>query len=243
MSEPVLELRGASFGYRGRAVLRDVTLSVGEREFWFLLGPNGQGKTTLLNAFLGALEPQAGTVVRRVGLESLGFVPQRSDPNPTLPTTVREFVSLGLAGIRDEPVARLEEALHKVGLPGFERRSLWTLSGGELQRALVARALVRRPRLLLVDEPTNHLDPVAEHTLLEAICELHRKEGLTVVFVTHDLVLARKYGSHVALFAGGEVRSGPAERMLTASELQWTFGVPFEVRKDADGAVGVHIRP
>jgi ABC-type cobalamin/Fe3+-siderophores transport system ATPase subunit len=177
-----------------------------------------------------------------VGQEIVGFVPQRSDPNPTLPTTVREFVSLGLAGIRDEAAPRIEEALGNVGLTGFARRSLWTLSGGERQRALVARALVRRPRLLLVDEPTNHLDPVAEHTLLESICDLHCREGLTVVFVTHDLALAGKYGSHVALFAGGEVRSGPAERLLSASELKWAFGVPFEVRKDAGGAVGVHIR-
>jgi ABC-type Mn2+/Zn2+ transport system ATPase subunit len=238
----VLAFRNASLGYAGRPVLRDVSLEIRPKEFWFVLGPNGTGKSTLLHAALGSLRPLAGAVERAPGVA--GFVPQRSDPNPTLPTTVREFVGLGFAGLdldRAERDRRLAASLADVGLGGFERRSLHALSGGERQRALVARALVRRPTLLLVDEPTNHLDPVAEDALLRAVCDFHCREGITIVFVTHDLALAGKYGTHAALLAGGEVRSGPVAQVLTPDELKRSFGAPFEVSKDAAGVVSVRL--
>jgi ABC-type Mn2+/Zn2+ transport system ATPase subunit len=238
----VLAFRSATLGYGGRPVLRDVSFEVRPREFWFVLGPNGTGKSTLLHAALGTLRPLAGAVER--GTATAAFVPQRSDPNPTLPTTVREFVGLGFAGLRldrAERDRRLAGALADVGLGGLERRSLHALSGGERQRALVARALVRRPQLLLVDEPTNHLDPVAEDALLRAVGDFHVREGITIVFVTHDLALAGKYGTHAALLAGGELRSGPVERMLVPDELRRSFGVPFEVSKGADGVVSVRL--
>jgi ABC-type Mn2+/Zn2+ transport system ATPase subunit len=238
----VLAFRNASLGYGGKAVLRDVSLEVGPKEFWFVLGPNGGGKSTLLHAALGSLPPLSGAVERGPGI--VGFVPQRSDPNPTLPTTVREFVGLGFSGLHLDPAERarrLEAARADVGLGGFDRRSLHDLSGGERQRALVARALVRRPTLLLVDEPTNHLDPVAEEALLKAVCDFHCREGISIVFVTHDLALAGKYGTHAALLSGGGVRSGPAAALLTPDELRRAFGAPFEVRKDANGGVTVKL--
>jgi ABC-type Mn2+/Zn2+ transport system ATPase subunit len=238
----VLAFRNASLGYGGRAVLRDVNLEIRPKEFWFVLGLNGTGKSTLLHAALGSLRPLAGSVDRAPGVA--GFVPQRSDPNPTLPTTVREFVGLGFAGLGldgPERARRLASALDGVGLAGFERRSLHDLSGGERQRALVARALVRRPALLLVDEPTNHLDPVAEDALLRAVCDFHCREGITIVFVTHDLALAGKYGTHAALLSGGGVKAGPVGELLTPDELKRSFGVPFEVSKDAAGVVSVRL--
>jgi zinc transport system ATP-binding protein len=238
----VLAFRNASLGYGGRAVLRDVSLEIRPQEFWFVLGPNGAGKSTLLHAALGSLRPLSGSVERGPGI--VGFVPQRSNPNPSLPTTVHEFVGLGFAGLRldgAERGRRLSAALDGAGLAGFERRSLHDLSGGERQRALVARALVRRPSLLLVDEPTNHLDPVAEDALLKAVCDFHCREGIAIVFVTHDLALAGRYGTHAALLAGGEVRAGTAGAMLTPDELRRSFQVPFEVSKDAAGVVSVRL--
>ena len=190
-------------------------------EFWFFLGPNGAGKTTLLKALLEEIRPQRGRILTDPELyrrENLGFVPQRCDLNPTLSTTVREFVLLGLVGIRanrQERETRLAWALDKAGLTGMSSKNYWSLSGGQRQRALVARALVRRPRILFLDEPTRGLDLAAEEAVMQSLTDLNRQELLTVLFVTHDLTLAARYASHVALFHNGQVQGGPISDIMT----------------------------
>src|SRR5262245_23195096 len=211
--------------YRGSPVLHGVDLEVRGGEFWFLIGPNGSGKTTLLRAIVGQLRPAAGRLELHPMLRdraAIGFVPQRCEPNPILPTTVREFVTLGLVGIRASEAERRERlawALAHVGLDGLERRSYWELSGGQRQRALVARALVRRPRLLILDEPTNNLDFLIERGILDLLAALHREERTTVLFVTHALHLAERYGTHVALFGDGSVAAGLAGALLRPEQL------------------------
>src|SRR5207248_5567925 len=122
-----------------------------------------------------------------------GFVPQRCDLTPGLPTTVREFVSLGLVGIPDARrtgAARMDWALVRSGLRELRDRSYWSLSGGQRQRALLARALVRQPALYIVDEPTTGLDPPSQELLMGSLADVNRDERLTILFVTHDLPLA-----------------------------------------------------
>jgi ABC-type Mn2+/Zn2+ transport system ATPase subunit len=216
-------------------VLSDVDLEIRRGEFWFLIGPNGSGKTTLVRALLGLLPPRAGVLERHpewTARERLGFVPQSCDINPTLPTTVREFVSLGFvrSGIPGpERPAVLRDALALVGLAGRERASYWSLSGGQRQRALVARALVRRPRLVVLDEPTEWLDVASEDVLLRTLVELHRT-GLTLLFVTHKLGLAARHATHVALFDAGRVRAGPRAAVLDPREVDRVFGVAVDLR-------------
>jgi zinc transport system ATP-binding protein len=235
---PVLSADDVTLAYRRRPVLARVTLRVGAGEFWFLLGRNGSGKSTLLRAIVGTLPPAAGTLRLRPDVasrERLGFVPQRCDVNPALPTTIREFVLLGTVGLRlDRRAARerLAWALERAGLGGQAGRSFGALSGGERQRALVARALVRRPALLLLDEPTNNLDPGAEDALLHLLAELNREERLTLVVVTHDLTLAAHHATHVAFVADGTVVSGPRRTTWTADALARVFGLDAEVAGD-----------
>jgi ABC-type Mn2+/Zn2+ transport system ATPase subunit len=227
---PLVRAAGLTLRYGQRRVLDDVSLAVGGGEFWFFLGPNGEGKTTFLRALLGELSPAAGRLELDPAVRdraAVGFVPQRCAPNPILPTTVREFVELGLVGIATDPAQqrdRLQWALAHAGLAGLERRSYWALSGGQRQRALVARALVRRPRLLMLDEPTNHLDFLIEQSILDVLAALHREEGTTILFVTHALHLAARYGTHVALFHGGRVESGPAAELLRPERLTRAYG-------------------
>ncbi|HEY8517704.1 MAG TPA: ATP-binding cassette domain-containing protein [Candidatus Binatia bacterium] len=210
--EVLLEARALTLGYGARVVLRDVDLTVRRGEFWFLVGRNGSGKSTFLHAVLGMLEPQGGTLRLAASLGGrarVGFVPQHAETNPSLPTTVREFVSLGLVGLdvpRAERGARLRRALERVGLAELERASFRALSGGQRQRALVARALIREPELLVLDEPMNHLDADAEAALLRDLVELNRQHGLTLLLVTHDAAMAERHASHVATFADGTVR-------------------------------------
>jgi ABC-type Mn2+/Zn2+ transport system ATPase subunit len=247
VDETILLARGLRLGYHGRTILDGVDLRIQRGEFWFVIGPNGQGKTTLLRAILGRLRPLAGRIERRGELacpEGMGFVPQQCGMNPTLPTTVREFVLLGLVGIRaraEERETRLAWALRHVELTGMESRDYWSLSGGQRQRALVARALVRRPRLLIADEPTSGFDLSVESALYASLGALNRNERLTVVLVTHDLANAARYGTHLALVRHGGIEGGPAQQVLRSGNLEDAYGVPIDVSQDASGSVNVRL--
>lgn len=230
-TEPlVLSLRRATVGYGSEPVLRTVDWEIRAGDMWFLLGRNGSGKTTLLRAVLGLLPLSSGAIERdptHASRERTGFVPQRCELSPALPTTVREFVLLGLVGLpvpRAERAARLAEALASTELGGLGERSYWSLSGGQRQRALVARALVRRPALLIFDEPTEGLDAPSEAAFLDLVDRLRREHGATVLFVTHRLATAAGRATHLALVADGSLTAGPRDSMLRRPELAETFG-------------------
>ena len=241
----LLKTEGLHLGYGRLPVLQEVNLEIRPGEFWFFLGPNGTGKTTLLKALLEEIRPQRGRVLTAPELfrrGNLGFVPQRCDLNPTLSTTVREFVLLGLVGLRGhrrDREARLGWALDQVGLGGMAGKDYWSLSGGQRQRALVARALVRRPRILFLDEPTKGLDLAAEDALMQSLTDLNHRESLTVLFITHDLTLAARYASHVALFHNGKVEGGPIADAMNPEKLQTTYGIPIVVSQETAGKVTI----
>jgi ABC-type Mn2+/Zn2+ transport system ATPase subunit len=237
--DPLLAVEALRLGYGARTVLDRVSLRVREGEFWFLLGPNGSGKSTLLRSLLGTLAPLGGSIRWREDLggpSGIGFVPQRCDLTPGLPTTVREFVSLGLVGIADArrtEAQRMDWALARTGLRDMARREYWSLSGGQRQRALLARALVRQPALYIVDEPTTGLDPPSQELLLGSLADLNHDERLTILFVTHDLPLAARYGSHVALFVDGSIEAGPRDAVLRPDMLRRAYGLPIELHTEA----------
>lgn len=238
---PLFSLIKATLGYGRRAVLSGVEFDIKAGEFWCFLGPNGEGKTTLIKALLGALRPQRGVVYRQAKMFRAGkvsYVPQRLELNPMLPTSVREFVLSGLSGVRSNATTRrhrLERVLELVGLSGSEKCNYWTLSGGEKQRALVARALIRDPGLLIVDEPTAGLDYAAVEAVLKTMRELYTRFSVTVVFVTHDLSIAAEHATHLAFFRNGQVVAGPKNEVLTAKRLHATFGVPVSLKRGENG--------
>jgi ABC-type Mn2+/Zn2+ transport system ATPase subunit len=245
--DAMLKAHGLAVGYGRRVILSDVTLAIRPGEFWFLLGPNGEGKTTFLRTVLGLIRPLAGQLWLHPDLQDrthIGFVPQRCDLNPTLPTTLREFVRFGLVGMRtprENRAERLTWALARTGLGGFAEKDYWSLSGGQRQRALIARALVRQPRVLVLDEPTNGLDLEAEDTALRFLAELNRHEQHTVLFVTHNIALAARYATHVAFFHAGNVVSGPRQAVLQRETLARIYGVAVEIAADPSGTVAVRV--
>jgi ABC-type Mn2+/Zn2+ transport system ATPase subunit len=243
----MLTASGLSFAYGRRVILENIAFEIRQGEFWFCLGLNGAGKSTLLRLILGEIRPRCGQLWLHPDLASrqhLGFVPQRCDLNPALPTTVREFVLLGAVGIplhRQARQARLESALARVGLQNMAGQSYWALSSGQRQRALVARALVRQPRLLLLDEPMSGFDPPTIHAFLQCLDSLNQREGVTLLFVTHDVALAARYATHVMLLGAGSMVAGPVQTILTPGNLARVYGVGVDVSRDAAGVITVHV--
>jgi ABC-type Mn2+/Zn2+ transport system ATPase subunit len=222
MAPPLLEVRGAAFGYGGRAVLSDVDLAVERGELLGLLGPNGAGKTTLFRGMLGLIRPLAGTVVRRA---ALGYVPQRETLDAIYPLTLEEVVHMGaygrLAGLRGLGRAERELAarwLGRVGLAELRRRPFASLSGGQRQRGLIARALMAQPEVLLLDEPTSGVDREAQRAILAVLQEL-RAEGLAILLVSHQIDVVREVVEEALWIEEGRVRRATLDELLGRRDL------------------------
>ncbi len=177
---------GTGLGYHraGLAVLDGVDIEVAEGEIVTLIGPNGAGKTTLVKLLLGLESPDAGRVTRRTGLR-VGYLPQRLQVDPVLPLDVARLLTLTR---RADPAAR-RAVLDEVGVPHLLRSPVQALSGGELQRVLLARALLGHPELLVLDEPTQGVDFNGQAELYRLIARLRERRGCGVLLVSHDLHL------------------------------------------------------
>ena len=184
LGNALVSASGISVGFAGRSILDDVEIAVYPGEIVTLIGPNGAGKSTLVRVVLGQLEPDRGGVRRRPGL-TVGYLPQRLAFDPTLPLTVRRFLDLP----RRRPVELLRARLAEVGIEEVLDRPVQALSGGEAQRLLLARALLREPQLLVLDEPLQNVDFAGQLALFELIAEVRRRRGCGVLLVSHDLHL------------------------------------------------------
>lgn len=179
MSEPLIAADRLSVHAGGVHILDRVSLAVRPREIVTLIGPNGSGKTTLLKAILGLVRSE-GTIRRRPGLK-IGYVPQEFDRDPSLPMTVGGFLALFA------PARAREDALARVGIAEARNRQLGALSGGELARVLLARAIAGRPDLLVLDEPMAGVDVAGEAALYHLIADIRDEFGCGVLLVSHDL--------------------------------------------------------
>lgn len=200
---------------RRRPLLRDVSLGIRSGESWFVLGRNGAGKTTLLDTLLGLLPALGGEIHQAPAIadrSAVGYVPQEQRFQQSLPVTVSEFIRLGLGdrGTEADRRAREAAALEAMHVTELAAHNAGELSLGQRRRVLVARALARRPALLVLDEPTANLDALGAGQLGNDLEVLRRDAGLCMLHVCHDLALARRHATHVALVHAGGVRTGDA---------------------------------
>jgi zinc transport system ATP-binding protein len=183
-TEMLIEAHGLSFSAGDRHILDRVDVAVASNEIVTLIGPNGAGKTSLIRLLLGLARPEAGRIVRKPGLR-IGYMPQRFAPSPLLPITAKRFLATARAASHEDLDARLAE----VGAAAIADTQLHGLSGGELQRVLLARALLGDPDLLVLDEPVRGVDVTGQTELFDLIAEIRRLRGCGMLIVSHELHL------------------------------------------------------
>lgn len=218
MSE-LISLNSVTLGYDGKIVLRDIDLTVKRGEIITIVGPNGSGKTSMMRALIGALVPTTGSIVRSRALR-LGYVPQKLNIDHSFPITLRRFLSVPKR-INPEQVT---EAASLVGMGDFLDQQIATLSGGQFQRALLARAIIDAPDLLLLDEPTQGLDQNGSARFYQLIADLKEKLDCAIVLVSHDLHVVMSASDRVICLNGHICCEGTPSVVSSAPEYRALFG-------------------
>lgn len=217
---PLLQVENVSLTLSGNVVLSEVSLTLRPGRIVTVVGPNGAGKSTLLKVTLGLLAPDSGRVVRSDGLR-VGYVPQSLHVESTLPLSVRRF--LAMAAPRAEPAA-LAATLNRVGAGHILKRQVADLSGGELQRTMLARALLRQPGLLVLDEPVGGVDIAGQAEIYDLIGALARDQGTGVLMVSHDLHVVMASTDEVVCLNTHVCCAGHPEAVSRHPEYQALFG-------------------
>ena len=215
----LLSTRDACLVISGRSILDHVNIDVRANEIVTLIGPNGAGKSTLVRCMLGLQALTSGEVIRMAGLR-IGYVPQRFPLAPTVPLDVRRLLSLTLRPSETE----IDEALVEVGIGHLKAAAVSQLSGGELQRALLARALLRAPELLVLDEPVQAVDFMGEAKLYELISAIRKRHGCGILMVSHDLHMVMAESDHVICLNGHVCCEGGPQSVQRDPEFAKLFG-------------------
>lgn len=231
---PLVELQGVNLRYGDRPVLSGIDLAIDAGRVTTLVGPNGAGKTSLARIVLGLTTPSAGRIVRQPGLV-VGYMPQRLQVDDTLPLSTRRFV--GLSGA---PAADVAAALARVGVDHLAAAPVQALSGGEFQRALLARALVRRPQLLVLDEPAQGVDITGQNALYGLVGDLRDETGCGVLMISHDLHLVMAGSDRVVCINHHVCCSGAPESVGAHPEFVALFGDGHASRATRHVAVYTH---
>jgi len=252
---PALEAERLTVAYRGTDVVRDVSLRIEPGEFVAVLGPNGSGKSTLLRALARLLRPARGRVLiegtdarelaPRAVARRLALLAQADESG--LDLTVEELVWRGryphqslFRHASPADARAVERAMQAADVERLRDRPLARISGGERQRAWIALALAQEPRILLLDEPTSWLDLRQQVAVMDLLHDLNQREGLTVVAVLHDLLLAARYARRVLVMREGSlVLDGPTLEVLRPAALEPVFGVRLTALVDPAGGAPV----
>ncbi|MCL1479393.1 MULTISPECIES: metal ABC transporter ATP-binding protein [unclassified Marinobacter] len=216
----VLATKNLSVNFGGNSVLQDINIHIERGEIVTIVGPNGSGKSTLLRAIIGAQVPTSGQV-EIISKQIIGYVPQRLNIDETLPMTVYRFLSLPKRQQKDD----METALQQAGLSGLGKHQLSTLSGGQFQRVLLARALIEIPDLLLLDEATQGLDHSGSADFYRQIERVRQELGCAILMVSHELHTVMRTSDRVICLNGRICCEGAPEVVRVAPEYRLLFGL------------------
>lgn len=219
-TDPILHLENLCVTIGRKAIIDDINLTLENGEIVSLIGPNGAGKTTLVRAILGLLKPSSGRIKKRAGLR-IGYMPQRLHLEKTIPLTVQRFLKMTKHARYDD----IADVLQKVGAEHTAQRPIQGISGGELQRVLLARALLRKPHLLVLDEPAQGVDISGQAGLYRLISNLRDELDCAVLMVSHDLHLVMSSTDRVICMNHHICCSGHPEHVSNDPAYQELFGL------------------
>lgn len=228
MTKPILEAENLTIGYNDTPVVENISFSATQGSVTAIIGPNGSGKTTLLKGLMGLLPPRSGRVcvfgeapkaVRR----RVGYVPQRFDFDRSIPITVMEFLHVSAPHVG---ASMVRERLTHLGAGGLEKALLHTLSGGQLQRVLIVRALLHDPAILYLDEPASGIDVGGEKTFYDLIAHVREEHKMTIVMVSHEIDVVYRFADQVVCINRTMVCHGAPMQALTPEALQKLYGGP-----------------
>jgi len=263
MTPGSLRLGGIGIKRGGRTILQIDDLMVPAGTFLGVIGTNGAGKTTLLKTAAGLIRPSAGSVFvddhnltrlnpwRRCHMRRrIGYIPQSAEYNADLPFTLREVVAMGrtsvrplLAGLNDEDMAIVDRWIETLGLSNRRDQTFRSLSGGERQKALIARAMTQDPEILMLDEPCANLDFNWKHQISEIVERLHRQTHVTVVMVSHDTAVLPEACARIVLLTSGQIiADGRPEEVLTPETLAKAYDGSFQTLMVGDRRHTVNLR-
>lgn len=231
MTKPIIELRNLSAGYDGRNVLRDINLAIYERDFLGIIGPNGGGKTTLIKCILGLLRPTGGEIIFDCN-PSLGYLPQYNTIDRKFPISIEEVILSGLSiqksltsRFTPEQQEKGRQVIVRMGLEGLEHRAIGQLSGGQLQRALLGRAIISDPSVLILDEPSTYIDKRFEARLYELLAEINKE--CAIILVSHDIGTVLQQVKSIACV--NETLDYHPSTDITTEWLERNFNCPIEL--------------
>ncbi|WP_291569858.1 metal ABC transporter ATP-binding protein [Bacteroides sp.] len=238
--KPIIEIKNLSAGYDGRTVLHDVNLSIYERDFLGIIGPNGGGKTTLIKCILGLLKPTGGEIIFHTPEKAytkttstfLGYLPQYNSIDRKFPISVEEVILSGLSiqksltsRFTPEQKEKGKQIISRMGLEGLEHRSIGQLSGGQLQRALLGRAIISDPAVLILDEPSTYIDKRFEARLYELLAEINKE--CAIILVSHDIGTVLQQVKSIACV--NETLDYHPDTGVTTEWLERNFNCPIEL--------------
>jgi len=225
-----IEIKKINFAYNDVPILENISFDIKKGDVVALIGPNGSGKTTLIKNILGLLKPDSGKILvngkdPRSQITKIAYVPQRFDLDRKTPITLNEFLSLEKCGNNDHDCKNIDSFLDKVDLTDYKHQRLSSLSGGQFQRAMIARALLHEKEIFIFDEPSSGIDLGGEKTVYDLISATNKERKVTCLIVSHDLSVVSNFTKQVICINKKMVCQGPPKKIITPKILEELYGV------------------
>lgn len=245
MTRPLLTLKSCEIGYASRRLTQPITCDIPEGTCVGVIGSNGSGKTTFVKTILGLVEPVKGSYAWPTN-PSFGYVPQENRLNPLFPLTVTDLLKMGyfpalprFQSTGSEFKSAAERVMDILEITPLKKRLVRELSGGQRQRALIARALITRPRVLILDEPLNSLDYAFKQKLWGLLTELRKKENMSIVLIEHDLNRVINHVDWMMLLGPSGTLYGPRQDVMDEANLSDVFQTPVQILRGSHDQIQV----